>query len=57
MTLSGDGLVECFKEEEKIDPMELEESLFVLSVTLSNSKTYLVEVKKNVDMMCGVAAV
>ena len=49
MTLSGDGLVECFKEEEKIDPMELEESLFVLSVTLSNSKTYLVEVKKNVE--------
>jgi hypothetical protein len=28
---------------------EEEENLFILSVTLSNNKTYLVEVKKNMD--------
>lgn len=32
------------EEEEKKD-----ENLFVLSVTLSNNKTYLVEVKKNME--------
>ncbi len=36
-------------QEQQYEEEEEEENLFILSVTLSNNQTYLVEVKKNVE--------
>lgn len=36
-------------EENNLDQEEGGDNLFILSMTLSNNKTYLVEVKKNCD--------